>query len=138
MKVFNLFLSKLQCALVLTSIMQIDAHVGGVNDIAFSTPNKQLCVITCGDDKTIKVRVDRFVQHPMFEKTLKKSYVVYAHDEKREARTGDKVELMETRPLSKLKTWRLLSVLHKAAGGAEDARAASRPAAKPADKAPKA
>lgn len=34
---------------------QIDAHVGGVNDLAFSHPNKQLCVITCGDDKTIKV-----------------------------------------------------------------------------------
>lgn len=36
-------------------MMQIDAHVGGVNDLAFATPNKQLCVITCGDDKTIKV-----------------------------------------------------------------------------------
>lgn len=35
--------------------MQIDAHVGGVNDIAFSLPNKQLCIITCGDDKVIKV-----------------------------------------------------------------------------------
>jgi hypothetical protein len=49
---------------------------------------------------------------------------------------GDKVELMETRKLSKLKTWRLLTVLLKAAGGAEDARAASRPATKPS--APKA
>lgn len=37
------------------SHLQIDAHVGGVNDLAFSHPNKQLCVITCGDDKTIKV-----------------------------------------------------------------------------------
>ena len=90
------------------------------------------------EGKIGKVRVDRFVQHPMFEKTLKKSYVVYAHDEKREARTGDKVELMETRKLSKLKAWRLLSVLLKAAGGAEDARAASRPSAMPSDKAPKA
>lgn len=35
--------------------LQIDAHVGGVNDIAFAHPNKQLCIITCGDDKTIKV-----------------------------------------------------------------------------------
>ena len=41
--------------------MQIDAHVGGVNDIAFSTPNKQLCVITCGDDKTIKVRFSCYI-----------------------------------------------------------------------------
>jgi small subunit ribosomal protein S17 len=89
--------------------------------------------VVTGDkmDKTIKVRIERFVQHPMFEKTLKRSYVCYAHDEKREARTGDRVELMETRPLSKLKTWRLLRVVTKAAGGAEDARAASRPTAKP-------
>lgn len=36
-------------------VNQIDAHIGGVNDLAFSNPNKQLCVITCGDDKTIKV-----------------------------------------------------------------------------------
>ena len=69
MKVFNLFLSKLQCALVLTSIMQIDAHVGGVNDIAFSTPNKQLCVITCGDDKTIKVRHATFLIHPSYQQS---------------------------------------------------------------------
>lgn len=39
----------------LTLLLQIDAHIGGVNDLAFSHPNKQLCVITCGDDKTIKV-----------------------------------------------------------------------------------
>ena len=96
--------------------------------------------VVTGDkmDKTIKVRIERFVQHPMFEKTLKRSYVCYAHDEKREARTGDQVELMETRPLSKLKTWRLLRVVTKAAGGAEDARAASRPTAKPEAGAPKA
>ena len=41
--------------MILKFVIQIDAHVGGVNDIAFSHPNKQLCVITCGDDKTIKV-----------------------------------------------------------------------------------
>jgi WD40 repeat protein len=38
-----------------TCFLQIDAHIGGVNDIAFAHPNKQLCIITCGDDKTIKV-----------------------------------------------------------------------------------
>lgn len=96
--------------------------------------------VVAGDkmDKTIKVRVERLVQHPMFEKTMKKSYVVYAHDEKREARTGDKVEVMETRPLSKLKTWRLLRVVEKSAAGAEDARAAGRPTAAPAAGTPKA
>lgn len=36
-------------------ILQIDAHIGGVNDVAFAHPNKQLCIVTCGDDKTIKV-----------------------------------------------------------------------------------
>lgn len=41
--------------MTLKFVNQIDAHVGGVNDLAFSNPNKQLCVITCGDDKTIKV-----------------------------------------------------------------------------------
>ena len=95
--------------------------------------------VVSGDkmDKTIKVRVERFVQHPVFEKTMKRDYVVYAHDEKREAKTGDKVELMETRPLSKLKTWRLLRVLEKAQGATTDARAASRPASK-APEAPRA
>lgn len=42
-------------SMTLKFVKQIDAHVGGVNDLAFSNPNKQLCVITCGDDKTIKV-----------------------------------------------------------------------------------
>ena len=88
--------------------------------------------VVTGDkmDKTIKVRVDRLVKHPVFEKTLKRSYVCYAHDEKREAKTGDLVELMETRPLSSLKHWRLLRVVTKSASGAEDARAAARPSAK--------
>jgi len=41
--------------------MQIDAHAGGVNDIAFCHPNKQLCVVSCGDDKLIKVRATRLI-----------------------------------------------------------------------------
>lgn len=85
-------------------------------------------------DKTIKVRVERFVQHPMFEKTLRKHYVCYAHDEKKEARRGDKVELAETRPISRLKHWRLVRVVEKGDAGAAatDAREAARPQ-KPAD-----
>ena len=80
-------------------------------------------------DKTIKVRVERFVQHPMFEKTLSKHYVCYAHDEKKEAKRGDKVELAETRPISRLKHWRLLRVVERAAAGIveTDARDAARP-----------
>jgi small subunit ribosomal protein S17 len=87
-------------------------------------------------DKTVKVRVERLVAHPQFSKTLRKHYVCYAHDEKREARMGDKVELMESRPLSKLKHWRLVRVVEKAIAGSatDDARHAARPsaAAKPA------
>jgi small subunit ribosomal protein S17 len=87
--------------------------------------------VVTGDkmEKTIKVRVERLVQHPTFEKTLRKSYVCYAHDEKREAKVGDKVELAETRPLSRLKTWRLVRVVEKSAAGAAtgDARQAARP-----------
>ena len=96
------------------------------------TERRTVTGVVTGDkmDKTIKVRVDRLVKHPVFEKTLKRSYVCYAHDEKREAKNGDRVELMETRPLSRLKHWRLLRIVTKSAAGAEDARAAARPSAK--------
>ena len=86
-------------------------------------------------DKTVRVRVERLVAHPQFSKTLRKHYECYAHDEKREAKLGDKVELMESRPISKLKHWRLVRVVEKAVAGSatEDARDAARPqAAKPA------
>jgi small subunit ribosomal protein S17 len=79
--------------------------------------------------KTVKVRIERLVQHPQFSKTLRKHYECYAHDEKSEAKLGDKVELMESRPLSKLKHWRLVRVVEKAVAGAatENARDAARP-----------
>ena len=84
-------------------------------------------------EKTVKVRVERLVQHPQFSKTLRKFYDCYAHDEKREAKLGDKVELMESRPISKLKHWRLVRVVEKAIAGSatEDARDAARPQVKP-------
>ena len=87
-------------------------------------------------DKTVRVLVERLVAHPQFSKTLRKHYVCYAHDEKREARMGDRVELMESRPLSKLKHWRLVRVVERAVAGSAtgDARHAARPAAKPDDK----
>jgi small subunit ribosomal protein S17 len=84
------------------------------------------------NEKTIKVRVERLVQHPDFGKTLRKHYVCYAHDEKREAKRGDKVELMESRPLSKTKHWRLLRVIEKGVAALPDARDAARPAPTPA------
>lgn len=84
-------------------------------------------------EKTITVRVERLVQHPEFGKFVRRHYVCYAHDEKGEAKRGDRVELAETRPLSKLKTWRLVRVIARAtAAPEEDAREAARPT-KPAD-----
>ena len=77
--------------------------------------------------KTIVVQVERIVQDPRFGKFLRKFSKCYAHDEKREAKTGDRVEIAETRPLSKSKRWRLVSILQK---GAVEAAPAPGPEAK--------
>lgn len=65
-------------------------------------------------DKTIKVTVDRQVKHPVYEKRMRRRTVVTAHDENNEAKEGDLVEVMETRKLSKSKTWRLVKVVKEA------------------------
>jgi small subunit ribosomal protein S17 len=62
-------------------------------------------------DKTIVVSVVRRVPHPKFRKIVKKITKFYAHDENGQAKEGDKVMIMETKPLSKLKRWRLVEVL---------------------------
>ena len=64
-------------------------------------------------DKTVVVQVNRKVRHPIYEKFVSKRTKLYAHDEKGEANVGDTVELAETRPLSKLKNWRLLRIVQK-------------------------
>lgn len=65
--------------------------------------------------KTIVVQVDRRMTHPKYHKVLTRLKHYYAHDEKNEAKIGDRVEIMETRPLSKLKRWRLVSIVQPAA-----------------------
>ncbi len=65
-------------------------------------------------DKTINVKVERKVKHPKYGKFLKKSTKFMAHDEKNEAGMGDTVRIMETRPLSKNKCWRLVEIIEKA------------------------
>ena len=65
-------------------------------------------------DKTIIVRVETLKLHPRFKKYYKQSNKFAVHDEKNECKVGDFVEIMETRPLSKRKRWRLLTVLKKA------------------------
>jgi small subunit ribosomal protein S17 len=65
--------------------------------------------------KTIVVRVDRRVRHAQYEKVLTLGSKFYAHDEKNEAKIGDRVRITETRPLSRLKRWRLVEVLQRGA-----------------------
>ncbi|NLM05616.1 MAG: 30S ribosomal protein S17 [Tissierellia bacterium] len=65
-------------------------------------------------DKTIVVKVERIVQHPMYKKRIKRSAKFKAHDAMNEANIGDKVRIMETRPLSKDKRWRLVEIIEKA------------------------
>lgn len=65
-------------------------------------------------DKTIVVAVVDSVAHPLYKKIIKRTYKLKAHDEQNECRIGDKVEVMETRPLSKDKRWRLVEIIEKA------------------------
>jgi small subunit ribosomal protein S17 len=65
-------------------------------------------------DKTITVAVERKVKHPIYGKFVKKTTKFHAHDETNEAKPGDIVKIMETRPLSKTKRWRLVEVIEKA------------------------
>ncbi len=65
-------------------------------------------------EKTITVAVERKVKHPIYGKFLKKTTRFHAHDEKNECTIGDVVRIMETRPLSKTKRWRLVEVVEKA------------------------
>ena len=65
-------------------------------------------------DKTIVVAVTEHVRHPLYKKIVKRTYKLKAHDENNECHIGDKVKVMETRPLSRDKRWRLVEVIEKA------------------------
>ena len=65
-------------------------------------------------DKTIVVAVEDHVKHPLYKKIVKRTYKLKAHDENNECKVGDTVKVMETRPLSKDKRWRLVEILEKA------------------------
>ena len=64
-------------------------------------------------DKTIVVAIEDHVKHPLYGKIVKKTYKLKAHDEKNECGIGDTVKVMETRPLSKDKRWRLVEIVEK-------------------------
>ncbi|MDR0406330.1 MAG: 30S ribosomal protein S17 [Clostridiales bacterium] len=65
-------------------------------------------------DKTISVAIEDSVKHPLYKKVIKRTYKLKAHDENNECGAGDKVRVMETRPLSKDKRWRLVEIIEKA------------------------
>ena len=65
-------------------------------------------------DKTIVVAIEDSVRHPLYKKTMKRTFKLKAHDENNECGIGDTVEVMETRPLSKDKRWRLIRIIEKA------------------------
>ena len=65
-------------------------------------------------DKTIVVAIKENLRHPLYSKVIRRTYKLKAHDENNECNIGDKVEVMETRPLSKDKRWRLVSIIEKA------------------------
>ena len=65
-------------------------------------------------DKTIVVAVQDYVRHPLYSKIVKKTYKLKAHDENNECKIGDTVRVMETRPLSKDKRWRLVEIVERA------------------------
>ena len=65
-------------------------------------------------DKTIVVAIEDHVKHPLYKKIVKRTYKLKAHDENNECKVGDKVKVMETRPLSKDKRWRLVEIVERA------------------------
>ncbi|MCI8934221.1 MAG: 30S ribosomal protein S17 [Clostridiaceae bacterium] len=65
-------------------------------------------------DKTVVVAIEDRVQHPLYKKFINRTYKLKAHDEKNEAGVGDRVKVMETRPLSRDKRWRLVEIIEKA------------------------
>ena len=75
---------------------------------------RQGIVVSDKMDKTIVVAVEDHVKHPLYNKIVKRTYKLKAHDENNECKVGDTVKVMETRPLSKDKRWRLVEIMEKA------------------------
>jgi len=75
---------------------------------------RQGIVVSDKGQKSITVRIDTARRHPTYEKVVRRSRTLHAHDERNEAGEGDTVRVVETRPLSKTKRWRLVEVLEKA------------------------
>ena len=83
--------------------------------------------------KTRRVEIEYLVPHPKYGKFLKNRTICHAHDETNDTRVGDIVEIMETRPLSKLKRWRIVRIVRPAASRAQSAETATATATAPAE-----
>jgi small subunit ribosomal protein S17 len=75
---------------------------------------RQGVVVSDKMDKTVLVRIDRQMRHPLYKKIVRRSSKLAAHDERNDAHVGDTVRVMETRPLSKNKRWRVIEIVEKA------------------------
>lgn len=84
-----------------------------VNEIVGGQREREGVVISNKMQKTVIVQVTRVMAHPQFKKVIRRNVKYAVHDEKNEAKIGDKVRIIETRPMSKTKRWRLLEVLVK-------------------------
>jgi small subunit ribosomal protein S17 len=71
-------------------------------------------VVSDAMDKTVLVKIDRKIAHPLYKKTVRRSSKLAAHDEANEAHVGDRVRVMETRPLSRTKRWRVVEIVERA------------------------
>ena len=85
-----------------------------VNNVRNSRKERVGVVVSDGMDKSIVVAIQRQVKHPIYHKFVKKTTKLMAHDESNDAGVGDTVRIMETRPLSKKKRWRLVEIVEKA------------------------
>ena len=85
------------------------------------TENKKIrsgVVVSDKMDKSIVVKIETVEKHPLYKRTIRRSKKFKAHDEQNQARTGDYVSIIECRPISKTKTWRLLSIKDNTTGAA--------------------
>src|ERR1035438_10444286 len=89
------------------------------------TRNKRKTIIgfvtSRSGNKSVKVTIPYKTPHPLYHKFINRKTVVHVHDEKNETKIGDKVEIMETRPISRLKRWRIVSVVQSAVGTTAEA-----------------
>ena len=100
---------------MMTENTEINTGAEGTSAPARKRRKSRIGVVTSNKmQKTITVMVERKVKHPMYGKFLKKSSSFHAHDENNTAGIGDVVRIMETRPLSKTKRWRLVEIIEKA------------------------